>query len=653
MTRWLPALLTFSPRVGSGGLAVVASLFIAVACSPDAIVDSRKPSERIPNQSAQVIDPSEAVPMFPTTLSENTTGFPDALFTGAPDDQVEGVGLNHVIYDFGVYRVLDRPGVDINVYEFDTFGAEFDVIDVLVSVDGVSFTSIKATETALVRIQGDGAHGSDTFGRSYDLAGSGLTMVRFVKLQGTGTNGTPCCLRVGFDLDAIGAHAAMVIGCAEAIAEVQEQVIQPLANDRFILALAPPDPLPAATPIYELVNRTNAVDKKAPDVPVMVAGQASCFAFVDLVPTYRYEHPVLYVLVDKETLQLTQVTASSPPVIGTTPVYATVLDQVTSPDRIEPPTMTEQLKPIVVLQPIASSILSTRTASDRRIGSSISNSVAEQGTSIPRVTETCRKVAVIVQGSPEPPSLNDALDVSSFLITQMQFDKVVHWSPSHSNAGSSQDFVQLIRDNGTSYTDGNSGNREALGFCDVFLLYFTGHASRAYLAVQNATAATAWPLGYDRLRGGVAMPDLLESISAENVYVVADACYTGWLIDFLDPTLSFQKHSLHLARWQSVMVLTATDKVQEAAAEWIDTPAQTLKDMLGIRPRGRYTGAWLDELGDLQLDANGDGTISNLEVDSALLAAHLFAANHSHHPLVSLQNPQGAVFRYGQPPSRF
>ena len=51
-----------------------------------------------------------AAPLFPAMLSENTTGFSDAIFTGAPDDIVEGLSTNYVTYDFGLFRVNNRAG---------------------------------------------------------------------------------------------------------------------------------------------------------------------------------------------------------------------------------------------------------------------------------------------------------------------------------------------------------------------------------------------------------------------------------------------------------------------------------------------------------------------------------------------------------------
>lgn len=148
--------------------------------------------------------PASAVPMFGTALSENTTTSANSVFLGAPDDTVGGLALDRVIYDFGASRVANVAGVDLNVYEFDSFTSEFALLDVLVSVDGTSFVSIKSTETTLVRISGDAGHLA-AFGRSYSLP-AGVDNVRFVRLQGLGTGGTTGTIRVGFDLDALGAH---------------------------------------------------------------------------------------------------------------------------------------------------------------------------------------------------------------------------------------------------------------------------------------------------------------------------------------------------------------------------------------------------------------------------------------------------------------
>jgi PEP-CTERM motif len=144
---------------------------------------------------------------FPTVLIENGVGTNDSVFLGAPDDLYLGLGRAQVTYDFGEYLIVNRDAaVDLNVYEVDFGSPEFSSVSVLVSQDGVTFTSVKASEQTLVRITGDNAsHTGNTFGKSYDLGD--LAWARYVRIDGT-SNSTPGGSN-GFDLDAIGGHQVM------------------------------------------------------------------------------------------------------------------------------------------------------------------------------------------------------------------------------------------------------------------------------------------------------------------------------------------------------------------------------------------------------------------------------------------------------------
>ncbi len=146
---------------------------------------------------------SLAAPGFGPALSDNDTGLPAATFVGAPDGVFAGLGARSLTYDFGAWSVANRAGaVDLNVYEVNFGGPEFEFLDVQASADGVSYVSLSASESAIVGIAGDEAHGGGVFGRSYDLGA--LPWARFVRLVGTGSGdagGTNY-----FDLDAIGAH---------------------------------------------------------------------------------------------------------------------------------------------------------------------------------------------------------------------------------------------------------------------------------------------------------------------------------------------------------------------------------------------------------------------------------------------------------------
>ena len=140
---------------------------------------------------------------WPSRLAENTTLGPDRIYLGPPDDIDNGISGRLVTYDFAPCSVIDGPGADLSIYERDTGMVEFKYIDVLISADGVEYHSIRKTQSSLVRIPGDEAHGDDKYGRSYDMSGTGLSAVRFVRVVDT-TPGWPYRAG-GFNLDAIGA----------------------------------------------------------------------------------------------------------------------------------------------------------------------------------------------------------------------------------------------------------------------------------------------------------------------------------------------------------------------------------------------------------------------------------------------------------------
>ncbi|UCC31161.1 MAG: right-handed parallel beta-helix repeat-containing protein [Phycisphaerales bacterium] len=143
---------------------------------------------------------------FPSVLMENTTGAADGTFTGPPDDVFYGLGNGSVTYDFGEAMVLDLTGPDFNVYEVDYGYPRFYRIAVSVSENDVDYYDVTGSGGPVVRIPGDERHGNDRHARSYDLAGSGLSAARYIRVQGTGND--PPGPTTGFELDAIGRHSA-------------------------------------------------------------------------------------------------------------------------------------------------------------------------------------------------------------------------------------------------------------------------------------------------------------------------------------------------------------------------------------------------------------------------------------------------------------
>ncbi|WP_167685744.1 VPLPA-CTERM sorting domain-containing protein [Parasedimentitalea denitrificans] len=149
-----------------------------------------------------------AASYYPTTLFDNTTGYADSLFLGAPDGNSGNIGSNWVgiggqtvTYDFGPNLVLNGAGTDINVYEVNYGVPEFSSINVFASLDGITFSNISASMAAWVDIVGDEAHGAPSYAKSYDLGG--LASARYIRIDGNGSGaagGTSA-----FDLDAIAA----------------------------------------------------------------------------------------------------------------------------------------------------------------------------------------------------------------------------------------------------------------------------------------------------------------------------------------------------------------------------------------------------------------------------------------------------------------
>jgi hypothetical protein len=147
---------------------------------------------------------TQAIPVFPTALLDNTTGQSASTYIGAPDDVYHGIGGRVVTFDFGLTPIFNAPGQDFNVYEVDFGSAEFGQVDVLVSNDGVNFYSVKSSESTGLSIPGDSTHAGGVFKKSYNLNVSPLMIARYLRLDGIGT-AFPTMISTGFDLDAVGA----------------------------------------------------------------------------------------------------------------------------------------------------------------------------------------------------------------------------------------------------------------------------------------------------------------------------------------------------------------------------------------------------------------------------------------------------------------
>ena len=158
----------------------------ATDCDTDGVLDS-----------CEIAGPAHCT--FPARMASNTTAAANSVFLGPPDDSYYGLGGKVVTYTLECV-VENGAGPDFTVYEVDSGGAEFNLIDVLVSDDGVRFVSVKASEAAAVRIPGDEANTDLSFARSYDLGTLAKAYMIRIDGSGEGASGTS----TGFDLDGIG-----------------------------------------------------------------------------------------------------------------------------------------------------------------------------------------------------------------------------------------------------------------------------------------------------------------------------------------------------------------------------------------------------------------------------------------------------------------
>jgi hypothetical protein len=141
------------------------------------------------------------------TTSEPLTAAEAASFLGAPDDDYTGLGAGFITYDFGAFRLVDGVGQDFNVYEYNAGAVEFNVVDILVSADNITFFNVEASAAAAIDLVGDEVHTNASFRRSYDLGAAvtalGVSQFRYLRLDGTGSGAITTSN--GFDPDSVAA----------------------------------------------------------------------------------------------------------------------------------------------------------------------------------------------------------------------------------------------------------------------------------------------------------------------------------------------------------------------------------------------------------------------------------------------------------------
>lgn len=251
---------------------------------------------------------------------------------------------------------------------------------------------------------------------------------------------------------------------------VRRQVIDGEFGDRFLLALGEPKPLPVGTVVEENTPQPREIFR---------LDKQGCFVFVDLVPTARWSHPVLYLLVDEKNEEIIGRELGGAPPLLTVPdrnegkrteYYYDIRSRIESPDLLFPTLDRGRernvLTPPVVpgpIGPVSAGIYGLPVSDNHTRVRYLPARMEFQNPSFPADCSTAvpKKRALIINGGK-----NKGFDaeaeryVSTF--KSLGFDIVAE----HSWRESSLEEVR-----------GAIGKlAEGLGACDVFTVYIVSHS---------------------------------------------------------------------------------------------------------------------------------------------------------------------------------
>jgi hypothetical protein len=397
-----------------------------------------------------------------------------------------------------------------------------------------------------------------------------------------------------------------------AIERVREELVDALAAEGFVVALATQEPVPPGTEIFQ----SNA---DPDDPPVMTAADEAFFVFVDLEPRQKYGHAVLYALVDVATGTVTVERATGVPSIGGEPLYLTLEERLFSPDRFEPESEDQ-----VVASLTAERATRLHVHGPRFVLAAVSpawTTVASAG------NDPCRKVAVTVASGDDQYIKNDA----------QEFARVLR-----SNGFEVHEF-DSAKDEIAAVLAGIQAAAEGLGPCDKFMIYISSHIG---LEDENGDdLPDRTPLGIDYGDKGSdaklffqELTTILDDLTVGTINAVLDACFSEAWIAHMRAGLVLQPGVT-----LNVFTSSTSEKTSEGPARW-----NTIFNFRNIlNPVSRYTGELIEQLDGANLDTDGDGQVSVPEFESGFRRAHDALA-------ASLpQMPQSATFSgpaINQPP---
>lgn len=426
--------------------------------------------------------------------------------------------------------------------------------------------------------------------------------------------------------------------CEKSKDVVKREIIDGEFGDRLLMVFGQPKPLGAGSRIFETYRSGQS--------PIQLKGPG-CFFFVDLLPTAKFDHPGLFLVVEEETGKLVlRRDVSSPPTIMDTssedksenPLYDTIGERITSADLIFPLTAEEKSRPSIdspgdgeVVAQIEA--LSDYTGFRRSVLGNEPVSIINARHNGALQCNSSKKVAVIINGGRDD-EFDDDVDIAGVMFSKLGFTQAIRldWR-SHS--------VPVLRE-AIKQAD------KSLGRCDVLVVMYTGHLLRneGFVGLNHRFPFAGTPhknspwsisniasnplpasLSPNKPETGRGLLFSLRDLNAGHVSLIVDTCYSGAIIKAAtDPSVRLAYGppvEEFLGSLQTLRILAASrfDQKSQSVPKQTFFPFQTMGSGRTI-PAGslffqRFAKTVIDLSTRNRVDSNNDGQISRAEYEAA------------------------------------
>ncbi|MBX3734659.1 MAG: hypothetical protein KF791_18940 [Verrucomicrobiae bacterium] len=414
------------------------------------------------------------------------------------------------------------------------------------------------------------------------------------------------------------------VGIKEAALRVLTEVIRPSEQAGLVLGLRWPEPLAAGA-----VIRSASPEGPPGAWPV---DEPSHFFVVDHAPAQKLGHPFTYVLVGRNTGQLSTRTAFAPPEVDGVGRLSRLRERWNPAVRFFPASFGDETPPLAGFvelefgdaEPGFPVLPAPPPAVAGAAGAQVPGS---RGKPITDCTKTPgRKVAVVIASGADDEIQNDARDMAA-LLARMGFSITAFNSASNTLS---------------EVTTGIELAGRGLGPCDKFFIYISSHTQlvddnddgkpdglpfRLDYGLGHATKTTwSWLSRHPN-----SLPALLRTNLSGRINLMLDTCFAEAM------PLWLEKDKVEPPPGVEWNIFCSSEAFKTSAGA---TTLDFLLDYGNDEVHSQYTGRILEQIGAAEraglVDTDGDGVLSVDEIEAAFLAAQDVVASE----LFSGQGPK-------------